>query len=429
MIDIRLLKKDFDRLKEKLLSKNVSGSLIKQLKDCSDVLSLLKTEQEKLNAQRAFLSKKIGLAYNQNKQNEALELQKEMQKLKVTLNELILRINTVQDDFDGYLHQTPNPPDDSVPVGADEKANRILFESGMKPDFGFTPKNHWELAKDLGLVDFDLGPKITGTRFVVYTGLGAKLLRALGRYTLDVQVNKNNYFEYQLPVIVSKEALFNSAQLPKFGDDLFAVGNNKYLSPTAEVQLVNLHADSILDSKLLPLKMVANSLCFRKEAGAAGRDTRGLIRLHQFVKTELVVICRPEDADHQLELICEHAQAVLKGLKLPHRIIALCTGDLGFAAKKTYDIEVWLPADNRFREISSCSDTGDFQSRRAMIRHRPDNTVKSNYVALLNGSGVAVDRLFAAVLENGQQADGSVSVPEALQPYLDGLAKISKNPA
>lgn len=426
MIDISLLKKDFGTLKQKLLNKNVPITLIKRLKDSFDVLSLLKLEQEKLNNLRKVLSKKIGIAYNQNKQNEALELQKEMQKIKLDLNNLITRLNVVQDEFNQALYQTPNLADDSVPIGIDESFNKVLYQNGNKPKFDFLPKAHWELGVELKLINFDLGSKISGSRFVVYSEIGAKLYRALAQFSLDLQINRNNYIEYQLPVIVNKDALFQSGQLPKFADDLFKIDENKYLSPTAEVQLINLFANSILNTNQLPIKLVANSLCFRKEAGAGGKDTKGIIRLHQFNKTELVVICKLDDADKQLENICEHAQLVLKTLKLPYQILMLCTGDLGFAANKTYDLEVWIPSENMFREISSCSNTKDFQSKRAMIRHRSSITAKTNYVALLNGSGVAIDRLFAAVLENYQQKDGSILIPEALQPYMNGLKIINK---
>ncbi|MDQ0513797.1 seryl-tRNA synthetase [Mycoplasmoides fastidiosum] len=426
MIDLRLLKKDFEFVKEKLLQKQVNSSLIKNLKDNYDLLSLLKLEEEKLNNQRTVLSKKIGIAYNQNKQKEALELQKEMQQIKKTLNDLETRLTLVSADFDKISHQIPNLPDEAVPVGVDENDNKVLFQWGQTPKFDFEPQPHWNIASDLDLVDFEAGGKISGSRFVVYKGLGAQLYNALAEFTTKIQVTNNGYYPYAVPVILSGESLFRSGQLPKFEADLFNLGNNKYLSPTSESQLISLYANTIIDSAKLPIKMTATSLCFRKESGAAGRDTRGVIRLHQFTKTELIMICDQKDAAKQLENLTENAQSILKILKLPYQVVDLCTGDLGFSAARTYDLEVWLPSEKRYREISSCSNTGDFQARRALIRHRKTSTDKTAYVALLNGSGVAIDRLFAAILENYQQADGSVLIPEALQPYLNNLKKIEK---
>ncbi|WP_391591945.1 Seryl-tRNA synthetase [[Mycoplasma] cavipharyngis] len=425
MIDLRLLKKDFEYVKTKLLDKQVDPNLIKNFKDNYDLLSLLKLEKEKLNNQRTLLSKKIGIAYNQNKQKEATELQKEMQKIRGDLNHLDQRLNLVATEFDQIYHQIPNLADDSTPIGVNETENQVLYQWGNLPKFDFEVQPHWKLASDLGLIDFELGAKISGTRFVAYTGVGAQLYYALSQLTRKIQIENNNYFPYELPVIVSDKSLFNSGQLPKFANDLFSLENNKYLSPTAEVQLVNVYGNSIIDSKLLPIKMTATTACFRKEAGAAGKDTRGVIRLHQFNKTELVIICEQTDALKQLEIIAEDAQSVLKALKLPYQVLSLCTGDLGFASTKTYDLEVWLPAENKYREISSCSNTGDFQARRSLIRHRKNSTDKTKYVAILNGSGVAIDRLFAAVLENYQQADGSIIIPEVLQPLMNNLTKIT----
>lgn len=423
MLDIKLIRTNFDYVQKKLLDRQVDPLLIKQLKDYSINYHFLKQKEEELQAVRNNLSKQISAAYAQNKQSEARELTGTMQNIKQELNQLNDEVQTASDAFCALLYQMPNMADDSVPVGVDETHNVLCFQSGIVPEFSFTPKTHWELAQSLGLVDFELGPKLSGTRYVVYSGLGARLYQALINFTLDHQVNKNNYQQFIVPVIVQEKTLFNTAQLPKFQDDLFEV-HGKYLSSTGESQLVNLYSDTIIETQKLPLKLTTNSLCFRKESGAAGKDTRGLMRLHQFQKTELVVICQAQDSWKQLELITENAESVLKTLQLPFQRVTLCTGDLGFASAKTYDLEVWLPGANNYCEISSCSNTLDFQARRALIRCRGSVSEKTEYVHCLNASGVAIDRLFAAILENCQQPDGSVKLPQALLPYMHGISEL-----
>lgn len=423
MIDIKLIRTNFDYVQKKLLERQVDPLLIKQLKDTSINYHYLKQKEEELQAIRNNLSKQISSAYSQNKQSEARDLTESMQNIKHDLNQLAIEVQAASEAFHSTLYQIPNIADDSVPIGVDESENVISFKTGLLPQFDFIPKTHWELAESLGLVDFELGPKLSGTRYVVYQGIGAKLYQALINFTIDHQVLKNNYKQYIVPVIVQDKTLFNTAQLPKFKDDLFEV-HGKYLSSTGESQLVNLYSGMIIDSQKLPLKLTTNSLCFRKESGAAGKDTRGLMRLHQFQKTELVIICQAKDSWKQLEQITENAESILKSLHLPFQRVVLCTGDLGFAAAKTYDLEVWLPSANLYREISSCSNTLDFQSKRALIRCRSSVGEKTEYVHCLNASGVAIDRLFAAVLENYQQSDGSVRIPDALLPYMNNITVI-----
>ena len=325
------------------------------------------------------------------------------------------------------LAQIPNIPLDDVPEGADEHANVVARVVGEAPKFpeGFKPLEHFEIGEKLGLMDFDSAAKVSGARFVYLKGGLARLERALGQFMLDLHTGENGYEEINPPLLVRDDAMFGTAQLPKFKDDQFAAGDDFWLIPTAEVPLTNLVRESILEEKQLPIRVTALTPCFRAEAGAAGRDTRGMIRQHQFPKVELVSITTPEQSGEEHERMTAAAEEVLKRLGLHYRVMTLCTGDMGFASRKTYDIEVWLPGQNRFREISSCSICGDFQARRMNARYRPAEGKNTRFVHTLNGSGVAVGRALIAVLENYQNADGSVTIPAALRPYMGGMERIA----
>jgi seryl-tRNA synthetase len=334
------------------------------------------------------------------------------------------RARLAEAELDAALAALPNLPADDVPDGLDESNNVELRRWGTPPSFDFKAKEHFELGEQLGLMDFDRAAKLSGARFVVLTGALARLERALASFMLDLHTSRFGYTEVNPPAMVRDEAVFGTGQLPKFGDDLFRTTDGRWLIPTAEVPLTNLVAGEILDEDSLPLRRTAMTWCFRAEAGAAGKDTRGMIRQHQFTKVELVSITRPEESNDEHERMTACAEAVLQALELPYRVVVLCTGDMGFSARKTYDIEVWLPGQGRYREISSCSNCGDFQARRMKARCRPRGEKATRFVHTLNGSGLAVGRTLIAVLENYQQADGSIAIPAALRPYLSGLEAI-----
>ena len=326
-----------------------------------------------------------------------------------------------------FLLLVPNLPHTSVPVGKDSADNAEVRRWGEIPKFDFEPKAHWDLGEELGILDFKNGAKITGARFTLYWDLGAKLERALINFMLDLHTREHGYREVLPPFMVNRTTMTGTGQLPKFEEELFKVeGTDYFLIPTAEVPVTNIHQDEVLEEKILPLYYTAYTPCFRKEAGSYGKDTRGLIRQHQFNKVELVKFAKPENSYDELEKLLSNAEEVLKRLKLPYRVVNLCSGDLGFSASKTYDIEVWLPGQNTFKEISSCSNFEDFQARRAKIRYRISGKSKTEYVHTLNGSGLAVGRTLVAILENYQQADGSVIIPEVLRPYLYGVDRIEK---
>ncbi len=330
-------------------------------------------------------------------------------------------LDGIESELNSLMAGLPNLPHDSVPVGEDETANSEVKRWGQPPQFDFTPLDHVELGARLGILDLERATKISGARFSILTGLGARLERALINFCLDLQTRRNGYTEVVPPFIVNAKTLFGTGQLPKFEEDLFKLTDERglYLIPTAEVPLTNIYAEEILDSAQLPIKMTAYTPCFRSEAGSYGKDTRGLIRQHQFDKVELVKITRPEDSYDHLESLRADAESVLEALGLAYRTIVLSTGDMGFSAAKTYDIEVWLPSQQTYREISSCSNCESFQARRAQIRFRREARSRPEYAHTLNGSGLAIGRTWLALLENYQQEDGSVRVPEALQPYLD----------
>lgn len=345
------------------------------------------------------------------------------------LSERIRALDTATEQakaaVDAWMLHVPNMPHESVPVGMSEADNAEVCRHGILPEFPFAPKEHWEIGAALGGLDFERGAKIAGSRFVVSLGWAARLERALVNFFLDIHTRENGYIEVAPPYMVNRTTMTGTGQLPKFADDVFKLeGWEYFLIPTAEVPLTNLHAEEILDEPLLPRAYCAQTPCFRSEAGAYGKDTRGLIRQHQFIKVEMVRFAHPEDSYQQLEILRRHAEDLLERLDLPYRTLVLCTGDMGFGATKTYDLEVWLPGQKAYREISSCSNCGDFQARRAHIRFRPASGSKPQFVHTLNGSGLAVGRTLVALLENGQQADGSVVLPKALVPYMGGVEVI-----
>ena len=375
------------------------------------------------------LQKKVSDEVSKRKREgeDASDLIEEMRKVSRDLKGLDGVIEEKEKVLQNFLLIIPNLPHASVPVGRDPSDNAEVKRWGEIPKFDFEPKPHWDLGEELGILDFKNGAKITGARFTLYWDLGAKLERALINFMLDLHTREHGYREVLPPFMVNRTTMTGTGQLPKFEEELFKVeGTDYFLIPTAEVPVTNIHQDEVLEEKVLPLYYTAYTPCFRKEAGSYGKDTRGLIRQHQFNKVELVKFTKPESSYDELEKLLSDAEEVLKRLRLPYRVVSLCTGDLGFSASKTYDIEVWLPGQDTFKEISSCSNFEDFQARRAKIRYRISGKSKTEYVHTLNGSGLAVGRTLVAILENYQQADGSVVIPEVLRSYLYGVEKIEK---
>jgi seryl-tRNA synthetase len=394
-------------------------------------IAKLQAVQERRNA----ASKEVGEAMKAKDVARAEALKAEVATLKEDFAQLEFEEKRAIAALETLLLEIPNLPLDSVPLGKDENDNVELRAVGEKPSFTFKPKEHFEIGEGLGLMDFETAAKLSGARFVVNKGALARLERALSQFMLDLHTETHGYTEVNPPILVRDEAMFGTAQLPKFREDQFLVvrenvdaevGQNLWLIPTAEVPLTNLVRESILDEAVLPIRVTASTPCFRAEAGAAGRDTRGMIRQHQFTKVELVSITTPEQSEAEHERMLSCAEEVLKRLGLAYRVVTLCTGDMGFAAQKTYDIEVWLPGQDRDREISSCSVCGDFQARRLNARYRPAGAKATRFVHTLNGSGVAVGRALVAVLENYQEEDGSVRVPDVLKPYMGGVTRLSR---
>ena len=382
------------------------------------------TAFQELKAKRNELSRQIGEA--KRKAADAEALMAEVQHLKGELAARETEERTAAEELDGLLAVLPNLPDGDVPIGDDESHNKELRRHGSPRNFAFKPKEHWQLGEALGLMDFEAAAKLSGTRFVVLKGALARLERALAQFMLDLHTGEFGYLEVSPPLLVRDETLYGTGNLPKFGDQLFKLeGVDLRLIPTAEVPLTSLVADKIVDEAALPLRFTALTACFRSEAGAAGKDTRGMLRQHQFYKVELVSIAHPDASEEEHERMTECAEAVLKRLGLPYRTVVLCTGDMGFSARKTYDIEVWLPGQGRYREISSCSNCGDYQARRMAARFRRAGEKGTRLVHTLNGSGIAVGRALIAILENFQEADGSIAVPEVLRPYMGGLARLA----
>ena len=381
-------------------------------------------EVESLQAERNAVSKQIGLLMREGKKEEAEAAKEQVAANKDRIAALDQRRGEVEEELTALVAAIPNIPDASVPYGKDDSDNPEVRKWGEPTQFDFEPKAHWDLGPELGMIDFDRGVKLAGTRFYLLGGMGARMERALINFMIDTH-NQAGFKEWWPPVITNQDSLFGTGQLPKFEEDLYHVQPDLYLIPTAEVQLTNIHRDEILDASQLPLLYTAFTPCFREEAGSAGRDTRGIIRVHQFDKVEMVKFAKPEDSMNQLESMVQEAEKILQLLGLPYHVVTLCTGDIGFSACKCYDIEVWLPSYNAYKEISSCSNCWDFQARRANIRYKDPAEFKgTRLVHTLNGSGLAVGRTMAAIMENYQNSDGSVTVPEALRPYMGGIEVI-----
>jgi seryl-tRNA synthetase len=423
MLDVHFVRENFDLVREKLSTRNFDPAQLDNFTELDGVRRRVVRERDELNAASNRISKEVGALMREGKKDEAESKKAESRAVAEKVKGIESKLDEMENEFRAILTSVPNLPHESVPVGADESANLEVSRWGTPRDFaaeGFEPKDHVDLGVGLGILDQERATKMTGARFAVLCGLGAKLERALINFMLDLHTKEHGYRETLPPFIVNDDSLFGTGQLPKFEADLFKLRFERdyYLVPTAEVPLTNLHRDEILNEKDLTLSYTAYTPCFRSEAGSYGRDVRGLIRQHQFDKVELVKITKPEDSYEALERLTRDAETVLERLELPYRRVTLSTGDMGFSASKTYDIEVWLPSQNTYREISSCSNCEAFQARRAQIRFRRDGKSKTEFVHTLNGSGLAVGRTWIAILENYQQADGSVKVPKALTPYL-----------
>ena len=423
MLDLKFVQKNLDAVSQGLKKRCKTEPDVTEFARLDEARIALIREAEGLKAERNQGSGEV--AKLKRAGQDATELMAAMSKMGERIKELDAELTVIEAQEQDWLLKMPNIPHESTPDGAGEDDNPVLRHWGEKPELPFAPKEHWELGQALGGLDFERAGKLTGSRFCVSFGWAAKLERALGAFMLDC-AGENGYTEVLPPFIVNKQAMTGTGQLPKFAEDLFKIeGQEYYLIPTAEVPVTNLHAGEVLEEDQLPTAYCALTPCFRSEAGSYGKDTKGLIRQHQFHKVELVRFAHPEQSLADLELLTSHAEMVLQRLGLHYRVIALCGGDLGFSSCKTYDIEVWLPGQNKYREISSCSNFQDFQARRANIRFKAKGAKKSEFLHTLNGSGLAVGRALVAVLENGQQADGSVILPEALRPYMGGLERIT----
>jgi seryl-tRNA synthetase len=424
VLDMKILRNQMEDVKKKLSTRNDELEGLRAFTELDQRRRALIQQSEQLKNKRNVVSKEIS---QKKKNNEDAEDKiKEMRQVGEEIKRLDEELRRYEEEMNQILLKLPNIPHESVPVGKSEEENEVVRTWGEVPAPSFEHKPHWELAEELDLLDFERAAKVTGSRFVFYKGLGARLERALIDFMLDLHTREHGYTEIIPPYIVNRRTMTGTGQLPKFENDAFKLAENTdyFLIPTSEVPVINYHAGEILSLEDLPKYYTAYSSCFRSEAGSAGRDTRGLIRLHQFNKVELLKLVHPESSYEELEKMVENAEKVLQLLELPYRVVALCTGDLGFSAAKTYDLEVWMPSNQSYREISSCSNCEDFQARRAQIRFRPGPKSKPEYVHTLNGSGLAVGRTVAAILENHQQADGTIRIPEALRPYMGGIEKI-----
>ncbi len=417
MLDLKFVREHLDQVKSALEKRGSQLSLDRFL-ELDEKRRRLIQQIEELRNKRNTVSQQIGKIKKEG--GDASFLISEMKQVGEEIKGLQAQLDNVEDEIQKIMLSIPNIPHESVPVGKDEENNVVVKRWGDIPEFSFKPLPHWEIGEKTGILDFKRAAKITGSRFVVYMGLGAMLERALINFMLDLHRKRHGYTEVMPPVIVNSASLFGTGQLPKFEEDLFRLNfKDYYLIPTAEVPVTNLHRDEILSEDELPKYYASYTPCFRSEAGSYGRDVKGIVRQHQFNKVELVKFVKPETSYDELEALLMDAEEVLQFLEIPYRVVTLCTGDLGFSAAKTYDIEVWLPGQDRFCEISSCSNFEDFQARRANIRYRPKGKKKTRFVHTLNGSGLAVGRTVVAVLENYQMEDGSVRIPKALLPYMD----------
>ncbi len=424
MLDVKLLRSDLEAVKAALSKRNKDYN-IEAFVDLDKKRRELIAEAEELKNSQNKASKEIPVLKKEGKDTTALMA--EMKLLSEKIKEFDAKINDVDAKLEDFMYTLPNMPYKDVPSGSDDSQNLEMRKWGEPTKFDFEPKPHWEIGEDYGFLDAATAAKITGTRFTVYKGAAARLERSIMNFMLDTHTQKHGYEEVFPPFMVNRKSMTGTGQLPKFEEDAFKIaGTDYFLVPTAEVPVTNMYADMILSGGDLPIKHTAYTACFRAEAGSAGRDTRGLIRQHQFNKVEMVKFSKPETSYEELELLTNDAEEILKLLGLPYRVVRLCGGDLGFSSAMTYDIEVWMPSYNRYVEISSCSNFEDFQARRANIKFKDNVKDKATLVHTLNGSGLAVGRTTAAILENFQQADGSIIIPEVLRPYMGGLEKITK---
>lgn len=423
MIDIKLIRNDFENVKARLQTRGVDSEEVNKLKELDEKRRELIQKSEQLKKERNDVTEQIAQK-KRNKEN-ADDAISAMKQVGADIKAIDAELDTLEEQTMAIASVLPNLPHPSLPIGEDEESNEEIRRWGDTPEFDFEPKPHWDLGDDLKILDFERGAKVARSRFLYYKGLGARLERALYNFMLDLHVTEHGYEEVIPPYLANDDAMYGTGQFPKFKEDVFQIdGHPLTLIPTAEVPLTNYYQNEILDEKDLPIYFTALSPSFRSEAGSAGRDTRGLIRLHQFNKVEMVKFSKPEDSYDELEKMTANAEAILKKLNLPYRVLLLSTGDTGFAAAKTYDLEVWIPTQNTYREISSCSNTEAFQARRAKIRYRREEDGKIDYLHTLNGSGLAIGRTVAAILENYQQADGSIKIPDVLVPYMGGITEI-----
>lgn len=425
MLDIKRIREDFEGVKKAVESRGKGDYDIARALELDDRRRELLGEVETMKAEQNKRSKEIPKMKKAGEDTTAL--MEELRRLSGRISELDDEVKAVREELRTVLLGIPNAPNPEAPIGVDDSENVEIRRWGEPTEFSFDFKAHWDLGTDLDILDFDRGAKLSGARFTVYKGLGARLERAIINFMLDLHTDQQGYREVMPPFMVGTRAMTGTGQLPKFAEDMYHLeGEDEYLIPTAEVPLTNLYADEILPGDVLPLNLTAYTPCFRREAGSAGRDTRGLVRQHQFNKVEMVKFVKPEDSYEELEKLTSHAEEVLQKLKLPYRVIILCTGDIGFSSAKTYDIEVWMPSYGRYVEISSCSNFEDYQARRANLRFRREKNTKPEFVHTLNGSGLAAGRTTAAILENYQNEDGSITIPEVLIPYMNGRTKIEK---
>ncbi len=424
MLDMKFVRDNLETVRTMLKNRNNPLSL-DGFSDLEKKRREILSETEQLKNQRNSTSKKIGAMKKAGENTDAISA--EMREVGAKISELDNELRDVEEKLRDFLLHIPNMPKEDVPIGKDDSQNPEVRRHGEPRKFDFAPKAHWDLGESLNILDFDRAAKVSGARFTFYRGLGARLERACINFMMDLHANKHGYTEMLAPYIVNRDSMIGTGQLPKFAEDMFKVENSDfYLVPTAEVPTTNYHRDEILSAENLPEYYSCYTACFRAEAGSAGRDTRGLIRQHQFNKVELIKFTKPEDSWNELESMVDAAEDVLRILEIPYRVVLLCTGDMSFTSAKTYDIEVWMPAQDKYREISSCSNCTDYQARRANIKFRRDTKSKPEFVHTLNGSGIAVGRTVAAILENYQQEDGSVLIPKALVPYMGGVEKICK---
>ena len=424
MIDINLLRNDIGSL-EKILKHRGFDLDVKFFNSLEDERKHIQIKTQELQQERNDLSKQVGVLKSQGK--DASDVLEKVSNISAQSKEFESQLSLIQEKLNNFLLLIPNVPHESVPIGSDETSNELVKEVGTLPEFDFEVKDHVDLGAPLGL-DFDTAAKVSGSRFVFMKNDIARLHRAIGQFMIDTHTENHGYTECYTPYLVNEDSLLGTGQLPKFGDDLFVTQKNEdeslYLIPTSEVSLTNIVRDEIVDVKHLPMKMTAHTPCFRSEAGSYGKDTRGMIRQHQFDKVEMVQITKPESSYEALEEMLSHAENILKALDLPYRVMTLSSGDMGFGAAKTYDIEVWLPSQQQYREISSISNCEDFQARRLKARFKNDEG-KNSLVHTLNGSGLAVGRTLVAIMENNQKADGSINIPLVLQPYMKNKTTIS----